>query len=40
YLSGALPKAYQSPNDLSHKYWIATIVRVKKETNHNITELL
>jgi hypothetical protein len=40
YLSGALPKAYQSPNDLSTEYYIATIVRVKKETNYNITEKL
>jgi hypothetical protein len=40
YLSGALPKAYRSPNDLSTEYLIATIVRVKKETNYNITEKL
>lgn len=38
YLSGALPKAYRSPNDLTNEYRIATIVRVKKETNYNITE--
>lgn len=30
FISGAIPEAYQAPNDLSTKYWIGTLVRVNK----------
>ena len=40
YLSGAIPCAYQSPNDLSTKYWIAQLVRVKTVTKEIIVEVI
>jgi len=39
YLSGALPKAYRSPNDLSTEYWIATLVKVNVITEYVLEEL-
>lgn len=32
FLSGAKVVAYRAPNDLSVKYWIAQIVKVKTDT--------
>ena len=31
YLSGAIPAAYQAPNDLTSVYHIARLVKVRKE---------
>ena len=33
YLSGAEPMAYKAPNNLSTKFYIARLVRVKKVVN-------
>lgn len=39
YLSGAIPGAYQAPNDLSQEYWIATLVKVKVITEYVLEKL-
>ena len=31
YISGAIPTAYRAPNDLGMVFWIARLVRVKKQ---------
>lgn len=40
YLSGATPRAYKAPNNLSTRFYIAKIVRVEKVVEYNITEHL
>jgi hypothetical protein len=32
YLSGAIVTAYRAPNDLTQKFHIATVVKIKRET--------
>lgn len=40
YLSGAVVTAYKAPNDLSTKYFIATIVEVKVKTCFEVIKKL
>ena len=37
FLSGAIPTAYRAPNDLSHKYHIAQLVKIKKKITYSHT---
>jgi hypothetical protein len=35
FISGAIPEAYQAPNDLNTKYYIAELKRVERKTVFN-----
>ena len=40
YLSGAQPRAYRAPNDLSSKYHIMELVLIERKTHIEIKEVL